>query len=39
MQIAEVMISSAYPHMACHESLTFNLYLINLKTHKLTYQD
>jgi len=33
MQIAEVMISSVHPHLACHESLKFNLYLIILKTH------
>jgi len=24
MQIAEVMISSTYPHLACHESVKFN---------------
>jgi len=39
MQIAEVMISSVYPHLTCHESLKFNFYLINLKTHKRTFQD
>jgi len=39
MQIAEVMISSTYPHLACHESLKSNLYLINLKTHERTFQD
>jgi len=31
MRIAEVMTSSVYPHLACHESLKFNLYLINSK--------
>jgi len=39
MQIAEVMISSACPHLACHESIKFNLYLINLKTNKQTFLD
>jgi len=39
MQIAEVMISSVYSHLACHESLKFNLYPINLKTHEWTFQD
>jgi len=33
MQIAEIVISSVYPHRACYESLKFSLYLINLKTH------
>jgi len=37
MQIAEVMISSVYPHLAWHESLKFNLCLINLKTHEQTF--
>jgi len=39
MQIAKVMISSVYPHFACHESVKLNLYLINIKTHKRTFQD
>jgi len=39
MQIAEVMISSAYPHLTCHESLKLNLYLLNLKTYEWTFQD
>jgi len=39
MQIAEVMISSIYPHLACQESLKFNLYFINFKTHERTFQD
>jgi len=34
MQIAEVMVSSTYLHLACHESLKFNLYFIYLKTHE-----
>jgi len=32
MQIAEVIISSVYPRLACHELLKFKLYLIILKT-------
>jgi len=39
MQTAEVLISSVYPHLACHESLKFDLYLIILKTHVQTFQD
>jgi len=39
MQIAEVVILSVYPHLACHESLKFSPYLINLRTHERTFQD
>jgi len=39
MQIAEVMITSAYPHLACHESLKFNHYLVNVKINEQTFQD
>jgi len=41
MQIAEIMILSVSPHLACHESLKFNLHLINHKTHdhERTFQD
>jgi len=39
MQIAEVTTLSTYTHLACHESLKFNLYFINLRTHEWTFQD
>jgi len=39
MQIAEGIISSVYPHLACHELLKCVLNLINFKTHEPTFQD
>jgi len=35
MQIAEVMISSVYPHLACHESLRLTFIL---SSSKLMYE-
>jgi len=39
MQVAKVMILSVYLHLACQESLKFNLYFINFKTYERTFQD